>query len=90
MLPWLLLFLTVVFSVLAIDAYCLAVPAQATPYSITANVLVQDVTHVPLSEQGERRAWNRRFGVGDPNQSIWLFAILAFVSAVGTVLTFLA
>jgi hypothetical protein len=89
MLPWLLLFLTVVFAALAIDAYSLAEPSHTTPYSITANALGQDVSHVPLSEQERRKEWNKRFGVGNPNQSVWLFAILALGSAVGAVLTFL-
>ncbi len=89
MLPWLLLILTAVFAALAVDAYSLSTPSQSTPYSVTAKALGQDVSHVPLSEQRKRKAWNERFGLGDPSQSVWLFTILAFGSAVATVLAFL-
>jgi hypothetical protein len=89
MLPWLLLILTAVFAAMAVDAYSLAAPSQSTPFSVTAKALGQDVSHVPLAEQQKRKAWNQRFGLGDLNQSIWLFAILALGSAVATVLAFL-
>jgi len=89
MILWLLLILTAVFAALAFDAYCLATPSESTPFSITAKALGQDLAHVPLSEQQKRKAWNQRFGLGDPNQSAWLFAILAVGCAVAAVLSFL-
>lgn len=89
MLPWLLLFLTAVFAALAVDAYSLAAPSESVPFSVTAKALGQDVSHVPLSEQEKRKAWNQRYGLGNLNQSVWLFAILALGSGVATVLAFL-
>lgn len=89
MLPWLLLILTAVFVALAIDAYRLATPSQSVPFSVTAEAIGQDASHLPLHEQEELKTWNHVYGLGKLNQSVWLFAILAFGSGVATVFAFL-
>ncbi|KLN52104.1 hypothetical protein [Variovorax paradoxus] len=46
------------------------------PYALTAKSWGEDVAHVPLAEQEERKQYNAIRGIGDLSQSVWLFGIL--------------
>ncbi|MGE4447825.1 MAG: hypothetical protein AB7E15_05935 [Azospira sp.] len=87
MLPWLLALLTAVFAYLTYDALSLVAPAL--PYSETAKGMGQDLSHMPLSEQEKLNRYPNRYRLGDLNQTVWLFAILAVGFAVASVLAFL-
>jgi hypothetical protein len=89
MTPWLLLILTGVFAYLGYDAFKLIVPPAAIPYSVTAKGLGQDVSHLTLAEQEPLKKYNRRYGLGNLNQSVWFFAILTFGCAVATAFAFI-
>lgn len=87
---WLLLSLALVFAWLAYDAWKIAVPAADVPYSVTAKGLGQSVDGVPLQEQERRKDWNLHYGFGDLSQTVWLWTILALVSAIGSAVGFFA
>ena len=87
---WLLLAAAIVFAWLAYDAWKLATPAAEVPYSVTAKGLGQTVDGVSLQEQERRKNWNLRYGLGDLNQTVWLWAILALACTVGSIVGFLA
>lgn len=87
---WLLLSASVVFAGLAYDAWKIAVPAAEVPYSVLAKGLGQSVDGVPLQEQERRKNWNARYGLGDLSQTVWLWAILALMCAVGSAAGFFA
>ena len=73
---WVLLAAAVVFGFLAYDAAQLSSPAKDVPYGVTAKGWGEDVAHVSLVEQEERKQYNALRGFGDLNQSVWLFGIL--------------
>ncbi len=89
MFPWLLLILTGVFAFLTYDAFTLVVPKESIPYSLTAKGMGQNVSHLTLEEQEQLKKFNLRYGLGNLNQSVWLFAILSFGCAMATVIAFL-
>ena len=89
MTQWLLLILTGVFAYLGYDAFKLTVPPDAIPYTITARGLGQDVSHLTLAEQEPLKQYNRRYGLGNLNQSVWFFAILTVGCAAATVFAFI-
>jgi hypothetical protein len=91
MSSWLLLAASVVFALLAYDAWRLGVPSANEPYFLTAKGLGQDVTGVPLQELDQRRQWSLqlRMGLGNIGQSYWLWAILALVCGAVSALGFL-
>ena len=89
MSSWVLLVLVMAFSFLAYDASKLAEPNLEVPYSVTAETLGQEINHVPLHEQAKLKSWNLRQGLGDLNQSFWLWMILAVASAAAFVIDLL-
>ncbi len=89
MSSWLLLFAALVFAGLAYDAWKLVVPAADAPYALTAEVLGQDVSGMPLEEQKKRHEWNTRYGIGSLRQTVWLWSILAVACAISSAVGFL-
>lgn len=89
MIPWFLLILTVVFAYLTYDAISLAVPRNALQYSVIAKGMGQDLSHLPLSEQEELKRYSNRYGLGNLNHTVWLFAILTISFATATIFAFL-
>ena len=75
-LTWVLLALAVVFGLLAYDAARLSSPAKDVPYALTAKGWGEDVAHVSLAEQAERKQYNALHGFGDLSQAVWLFVVL--------------
>ena len=86
---WLLLLLAAVFAYLAYDASKLVSPPDGAPYSVTAKGLGQDMSHISLTEQERLRHNNARYGLGNLNQSVWLFAALSAGSGLAAVVSFL-
>lgn len=74
---------------MAYDAFTLAAPQESIPYSLTAKGIGQNVSHLTLEEQQRLKHLNLRYGLGDLNRSVWLFAILTVGCAVATVIVFL-
>jgi hypothetical protein len=74
--PLVMLIAAAVFGYLAYDAAHLSTPAKDVPYSLTAKGWDEDVSHVSLAEQQERKQYNTSRGIGDLSQSVWLFGIL--------------
>ncbi|CAN7547114.1 hypothetical protein [Variovorax paradoxus] len=62
---------------LAYDAARFSTPSKDVPYTLTAKSWGEDVAHVPLAEQEERKQYNAVRGLGDLGQSAWLFGILS-------------
>lgn len=85
MTEW-LYFLAALFAYLALDAWRLATRADETPYAIEAKLRGEGVDGVPLQEQARRKAWHRRYGVGDGNHVGWLWLILAIAALAGAFL----
>ncbi|MDM0078640.1 hypothetical protein QTH90_29830 [Variovorax sp. J2P1-59] len=75
-LTWVLLAVAVVFAFLAYDAARLSSPETDVPFALTAKGWGEDVAHVSLAEQEKRKQYSRLRGIGDLNQSVWLFVIL--------------
>lgn len=90
MSSWLLLSAAIVFAWFAYDASKVAARAADVPYALTAKGLGQDMGGVPLHEQERRKAWNAQYGLGNLNQIVWFWGILALACAVGAALEFLA
>lgn len=67
---WVLLAAAVVFGLLAYDAARLSSPAKDVPYTLTAKGWGEDVAHVSLAEQEERKQYNALRGFGDLSQSV--------------------
>ena len=89
MFAWILLIASAVFACLAWDAFRLASPGTDVAYAVTAKGLGQDVSHIPLGEQHELKRRNASFGLGDLNQSVWLFGVLCAGSLAGALVSFL-
>ena len=89
MVPWLLLILTGVFAYLGYDVFKLNAPQDAIPYSLTAKGLGQDVSHLTLAEREPLKQFNQRYGLGNLNQSVWFFGILAVGCAMATFFAFI-
>jgi hypothetical protein len=88
---WLIfLFASIVFAWLAYDAWRIAVPHADVPYALTAEGLGQDISGVSLKEQKKRKDWNTSYGLGDLSQAVWLWAILAIVCAIASIVIFIA
>ena len=51
--------------------------------------LGQDVSHLTLAEREPLNQFNQRYGLGNLNQSVWLFGILAVGCAVATFFAFI-
>jgi len=75
---------------LAYDAWRLAGNDKNISSALTAKWQGQDVSGIPLHELGERQrvAKLMRFGLGDLNGAVWLWAILAFSFAMGAIFGF--
>jgi hypothetical protein len=65
------------FAYLAFDAWSLGSTSESAPYNIEANVRGEPLNGVPLREQIRRKAWSRRYGIGEPSQVLWVWLILA-------------
>lgn len=77
----LFLLLAVIFAYMAVDAWRLAVPWRHLPFSIIAKGLGQDVSSLPLEKQLQLKEHHRVHGLGDLSGVVWLWAILAVISA---------
>jgi hypothetical protein len=65
------------FAYLAFDAWRLGTSSEAAPYDTEAKVRGEPLDGVPLHEQMRRKAWSRRYGMGEPSQVLWVWLILA-------------
>ena len=90
MSSWLLLAASFVCAWLAYDAWRLAGNDKNIPEALTAKWLGQNVTGVPLHELEERRRVTAlmRYGLGDPNGAVWLWAVLALAFMAGSIFGF--
>lgn len=82
MSAWLLLILTAVFAYLAYDSWSMTAPSL--PYSEIAKGLGQDLSSLSCSEQEKLNRYRQLKGIGNLNQTGWVFAILAIGLAVAT------
>jgi hypothetical protein len=80
-----LLVLSVLFAVLAYDAWRLTVPAKDVPFEVTARPLGIEGEGVPTVELEKRKAWNLSYGTGDPRGAVWLWTIACVGCAGGAV-----
>jgi hypothetical protein len=83
MLSLALLVLSMLFAVLAYDAWRLTVPAKDVPFEVTARPLGMEVDGVQAAELEKRKGWNLRYGLGDPGGAVWLWAIASLGCACG-------
>lgn len=84
---WLLLAAAVLFGFLAYDAARLSSSARNVPYALDAKAWGEDVAHVSLAEQEQRKRYHAHRGLGDLGQSVWLFVILCIGSLAGAACT---
>lgn len=82
----LLLALCGLFAYLAYDAYSLRAPSDSIPYAGRAKEFGQDLSHLSMAEQKKLSDYSDRYGLGNVNQSIFLFGILALVCGIGAIL----
>jgi hypothetical protein len=90
MTSWLLLCAALVFAWLTYDAWQSSIPSADVPYALTAKGMGQSVSGVSLYEQEKRKDWNARYGIGNLNQIVWLWGVLALACVIGTGVGFLA
>ena len=83
------LLLTVLFAVLACEAFGLGRKLKHMPDSSQETPVGLDVSHLPLHERQKLGELNRATGVGDIRQMPWAFVLLAVFFGFITVVAFL-
>lgn len=74
------------FAYLAYDAHSLRAPGNLIPYAERAKEFGQDLSHLSMAEQKRLSDYSYRYGLGNVNQSVVLFGILALACGIAAIL----
>lgn len=86
MTPWILLLFTLFFGYLTYDAWALYVPNHKPNAQFPSWWFTKKLTP---KEREKLTLFYQRHGVGNVNQSVWLFGILTFGCAVASFMAFI-